>query len=187
MRSFSNHALTILLLLTVAKNTWAALPMCSSVGVYLCFDTANDLCDTYCKNNGGGAKSSCEVLNNSLQVDCQCTTADTGCIDTSYVSSAIPTCTDFEIYSCNNACTDLCLGLKKSNGQGRAATCNAPSGKTKCMCDGLPVCDDAINDAPATSPAQSPTADSAAYHGGSNPLFAIMTLSLVMGMMNLIN
>mmetsp|Transcript_45202 Transcript_45202/g.109387 ORF Transcript_45202/g.109387 Transcript_45202/m.109387 type:complete len:186 (-) Transcript_45202:2290-2847(-) len=184
MRSVSTLFLTTFLM-SVA-NTSAALPMCSDVGVYLCYDTSKDLCDNYCKNNQGGAKSSCQVFDNSLRVDCKCTTADTGCLDTTYVSSAIPTCIDFQIYGCNNACTDLCRSLPntRGDGQGRAATCEAPSGKTKCMCDGLPVCDDAINDPPTTSPAQSPT--SSASTQGSNPEYTIMTLSLVMGIMNLI-
>ncbi|CAJ1934510.1 unnamed protein product [Cylindrotheca closterium] len=188
MRSVSTIFLTTLLM-AVANTLAQDLPMCSSVGVYLCFDTSTDLCDEYCKNNGGGSKESCQIFDNSLRVDCKCTASDTGCLDTTYVASEIPTCREFSIFSCNNACTNLCAGLPntRGDGQGRQAACNEPNGKTKCICDGLPVCDDAINDAPTNSPvASAPTTSSAANRGNSNPEFAIAALSLAMSIMNLI-
>lgn len=87
---------TMLMAALIAGTFAADLPMCSGVGVYLCYDTSNDLCDAYCKQRGS-AKASCQIFDGSLRVDCKCVAADVGCLDTSYNSSAIPTCVSFNM------------------------------------------------------------------------------------------
>eukprot|EP00980_Cylindrotheca_fusiformis_P007717 scaffold1637_cov108-Cylindrotheca_fusiformis.AAC.6 len=158
-----NPVLLLIVALTVQQHNLATaqeLPNCTDVGVYLCYNSnADDLCDDYCRSQGS-VKNSCEIFDDSLRVTCQCASSSIGCFDVpEYNSSNIPTCTEFGIYSCNNACTDICRSLAntRGDGEGRVATCIAPGrGNTKCMCDGLAVCDDAVDLGPTTAPTQSP-------------------------------
>jgi hypothetical protein len=83
---------------------------------------------------------------------------------------------EFQMFGCTYACNELCASLPNTlglngldDGMGRKATCNELDGLSKCMCDGLAVCDDRVNLTPTSAPG---------IASSTNAVFGMLGLSI---------